>query len=147
MLRGLRTLQTGALAVLGLAGAGCYHATIETGLPPSTRTVENDWAAGWIAGLVPPKTVETVERCPDGVAKVETQLSFLNQVVSVLTLGIYTPMSIQVTCAARSARPQDTEGAAVVIPAGASPLEKQEAFDAAAALSAATGEAVFLVGR
>jgi len=36
------------------------------------------------------------------VAKVETQLSFVNQLVSFLTLGIYTPMQITVTCAAAS---------------------------------------------
>jgi hypothetical protein len=30
---------------------------------------------------------------------VETRLSFLNQLVGFLTLGIYTPMDIRVTCA------------------------------------------------
>jgi hypothetical protein len=34
------------------------------------------------------------------VAKVETRHSFLNQLVGILTLGIYTPMHIKVTCAA-----------------------------------------------
>jgi Bor protein len=52
-----------------------------------------------VFGLVPPSTVETAAKCPNGVAKVETQLSFLNQLVSVLTLSIYTPMTIEVTCA------------------------------------------------
>lgn len=78
----------------------CYHATIETGLTPSTQTVEKHWAAGWIYGLVPPSNVETMARCPNGVARVETQLSFTNQLVNMLTLGIYTPMDITVTCAA-----------------------------------------------
>ena len=45
------------LAVLALAG--CYHATIETGLPPSSQTVEDNFADAWVYGLVPPKTVET----------------------------------------------------------------------------------------
>lgn len=79
--------------------AGCYHATVETGLQPSPQTVEKRWASGWIFGLVPPSTVSTQEKCPTGVAKVETQLSFLNQLVGVLTLGIYTPMDIRATCA------------------------------------------------
>lgn len=81
--------------------AGCYHATIETGLPPSPQTLENHWASGWIYGLVPPKTIETMQRCPNGVARVETQLSFANQVVNFITFGIYTPMDIVVTCAAK----------------------------------------------
>lgn len=80
--------------------AGCYHATIETGRTPSPQTLEKKWASSWIYGLVPPSTVATMERCPNGVARVETQLSFLNQLVGLLTWGIYTPMEIVVTCAA-----------------------------------------------
>ena len=86
-------------ATATLVLSGCYHAMIETGLPPSAQTLENKWASGWIYGLVPPKTVETMQRCPNGVARVETQLSFANQLVNFLTLGIYTPMEIVVTCA------------------------------------------------
>jgi Bor protein len=79
--------------------SGCYHATIETGAKPSTQTVEKKWASGWIYGLVPPSTVSTTQKCTKGVAKVSTQLSFPNQLVSFLTWGIYTPMEIVVTCA------------------------------------------------
>jgi hypothetical protein len=84
---------------LTLALSGCYHATVNTGMRPGMRTVENKWASSFILGLVPPSTVETMDRCPQGVARVETQLSFLNQVVSWITFGIYTPMEILVTCA------------------------------------------------
>ncbi len=89
------------LSVAGLlvCAAACYHATIETGLTPSTVVIEKSWASVWLWGLVPPSTVETASKCPHGVAKVETQLSFLNQLVDALTLGIYTPMAIKVTCA------------------------------------------------
>jgi hypothetical protein len=85
------------LLALVLTGA-CYHATIETGAAPSTKVVQEDWAASWIGGLVPPDPVETAGRCPNGVSKVETQHSFLNMVANVLTLGIYTPMTITITC-------------------------------------------------
>jgi hypothetical protein len=85
--------------LLGLVVAGaCYHTTIETGAAPTTQVVEKEWAASWIGGLVPPDPVETAAKCPNGVSKVETQLSFLNMVANVLTLGIYTPMTITVTC-------------------------------------------------
>lgn len=77
----------------------CYHATVTTGLRPSTIKIEDKWADGWVYGLVPPSAVETMERCPAGVAQVDTQLSFLNQLVNFLTFGIYTPMEIVVTCA------------------------------------------------
>ena len=80
--------------------AACYHATIETGAKPSDTVIQKDWASGWVYGLVPPDVVASASKCPNGVAKVETQLSFLNQLVGFLTLEIYTPMSIKVTCAA-----------------------------------------------
>ena len=93
-------LQRTFVLTLVLAGTvGCYHATVETAATPSTQTVEKKWASGWIYGLVPPSTISTKEKCPNGVAKVETQLSFANQLVSILTLGIYTPMDIRATCA------------------------------------------------
>ncbi len=82
-----------------VALTACYHATIDTGLTPSTQVVEQSFASSWIYGLVPPKTVETASRCPNGAAKVETQHTFVNQLVGFLTLGIYTPMHIRVTCA------------------------------------------------
>jgi hypothetical protein len=89
-----------AVSVLSIAIlSGCYHATIETGVKPSTETIEKKWASGWIYGLVPPSTLTTTSKCPKGVAKVSTQLSFANQLVTALTGGIYTPMEITVTCA------------------------------------------------
>jgi hypothetical protein len=78
---------------------GCYHATVETGAAPSTEVIHQAWASGWVYGLVPPKTVEAESRCSNGVSRVETQHSFLNELVAFLTLGIYTPMEIKVTCA------------------------------------------------
>lgn len=88
------------LLAAALVLSGCYHATVETGLQPGTQMLQRKWASGWIAGLVPPSTLETMQRCPGGVARVETRLSFANQLVSFLTGGIYTPMEIDVTCAA-----------------------------------------------
>ena len=87
------------LLTLVLFLPACYHATVTTGLRPSTVKIEKPWANGWIYGLVPPSTVETMEQCPAGVAQVETRLSFVNQLVNFLTMGIYTPMEIIVTCA------------------------------------------------
>jgi hypothetical protein len=92
----MRSLTTAVLILL----AGCYHATVETGVTPSTVVIDKSFASAWIYGLVPPSTVSTAEKCPNGVAKVETQHTFLNQLVGALTLGIYTPMQIRVTCAA-----------------------------------------------
>jgi len=80
----------------------CYHAQITTGANPSAKVIDNPWAHSFIFGLVPPKEVNVASECPNGVAKVETQINFLNGLVSVITFNIYTPMQITVTCAAGS---------------------------------------------
>ncbi|HET6836584.1 MAG TPA: Bor family protein [Gemmatimonadales bacterium] len=87
------------LVIASILLAGCYHATVETGATPSTVVIDKSFASSWIYGLVPPDVVSTAEKCPEGVAKVETQHTFVNQLVGILTLGIYTPMQIKVTCA------------------------------------------------
>jgi hypothetical protein len=79
--------------------AGCYHAVIDTGRTPSTTVIQKDWAMGWIYGLIPPDVVQTAQACPRGVSKVETQHSFLNMLAQFVTFGIFTPISITVTCA------------------------------------------------
>ncbi len=79
--------------------SGCYHAQVVTSdLKPSTVVVEDTFADAWIYGLVPPKEIDVTDKCTSGVAKVETRLSFVNQLVGALTFGIYTPMHIRVTC-------------------------------------------------
>lgn len=132
-----------AIAVALLLSA-CYHATIETGLAPSNEVVEKPWASGWVFGLVPPSPVETMSKCKGGVSKVETQLSFVNQLVAFLTLEIYTPMSIKVTCAS---------GGRSMVPAGANridvgadptPQQLQDALTQAVKQSARSGQPVFV---
>ena len=125
--------------------SGCYAATIETGKTPSTRVIENNWATGWIYGLVPPKVIETANKCPGGVAKVQTMLSFENQLVQVLTLGIYAPMTIRVTCAV----PQETSQAEsedfLTVSKSASPEEFRNTFQVAATKSMKLKRDVFVV--
>lgn len=133
-----------SVAVLLIAALGCYHATVETGLTPSAQVVEKSFAAGWLFGLVPPSAVQTASKCPNGAAKIETQLSFVNQLVAWLTLYIYTPMSIKVTCAeARRASISPTEPR---IDVGANPTAEQvkDAISRAAELSLRDGVPVYI---
>lgn len=123
---------------------GCYHATIDTGLPPSGTVIHQTFASGWIYGLVPPKTVEAASKCPHGVARVETQLSFVNQLVSFLTFGIYTPMEIKVTCAAGGGAELPLAPADIVVAADASSEAVKQAFMKAADLAVAEGRPVYV---
>ena len=94
-------IRRAAAVVAAFAHTGCYHAVIQTGRPESSDVISIKWANGFIYGLVPPPVVETASRCTNGVAKVETQHSFLNMLAQFVTFGLYTPMQIDVTCAAR----------------------------------------------
>jgi hypothetical protein len=135
LLRGLAVAVTVGLAT------GCYHATVETGRPQSGQLVEQKWAHGFLYGLVPPSTVETAQRCPNGIAKVETQLSFLNQIAYLLTFGIYSPMTIQVWCASGGAG--DSQGLVLTAPSRDRETVRTTIAEAAA-MSARTGAAVYV---
>jgi Bor protein len=136
-------IQVGMLAACVVL-SGCYHAIIDTGRQPSGTVIEDKWADSFIGGLVPPDPIETAQRCPAGIAKVETQHSFLNLLVAALTWSIYTPMQITVHCAA-AAGDDASADSTVRVPAKASEAEVRAAFERAAQLSAATGNAAWLV--
>lgn len=131
------------IAVMLVAiSAGCYRATIETGRAPSGESIRQEWAHSFIAGLIPPATVETASQCPNGVASVETQHSFLNMIAHAVTFGLYSPMTITVQCAARA--DNENEATALTVPAGA-PLEQAaRIFNEAADRSLDEGTAVLV---
>ena len=131
------TLTVGLICMV--AFSGCYHATIEMGRTPSSVIFDQPWAMSFIYGLVPPPTVSAAEKCTDGVAMVETELSFLNGLVSSITFGIVTPMHIRVTCAAPRGMSDtsldDTEKTIVSIPKEATESEVQSYYKEASDLA------------
>ena len=130
------------LLVLLIAASGCYHASVNTGQAPNGVEIDRPWALSFIYGLVPPPTVETMERCPNGVALVETELSVLNQVVSFLTAGIVTPMHIKVSCAGSTAALDAPAEIEVAI--GSDLTDVQSAFGEAADRTAQSGDPVYV---
>lgn len=109
------------LAMLGLLGAGaCFHQIVQTGAPAGTNVIDKPWVNGWLWGLVANDQVDVRRECPMGVAMVETEQSFVNGLVSAVTIGIYTPQHVRITCASRSAM-LPTNIRQIQIPAGATP--------------------------
>ncbi len=97
----MRRISAVLLCAVLLAGCASYHAVVVTDIQPGPRKVEDKWADAYLGGLVAPDTVKAATQCGEGgVALVETRISFLNSLVSTLTLGIYSPMEITVTCGA-----------------------------------------------
>lgn len=128
---------------------GCYHAVIDTGASPGDVVIDMPWAKSFIFGLVPPDVVETAAKCPGGVAKVETEHSFLNWLVGAVTFGIFTPIHIRVTCAGTAVSLNGeidylVPSADLVIREEATPEEAADVLQAATELAVDSGEPVFV---
>lgn len=95
----MRTASRLSLVVGACLLSACFHQIVQTGRTPGTTVVERPWTATWLWGLIAADEISVVAQCPNGVATVETQQSFLNGLVGGLTLGIYTPQEVRVTCA------------------------------------------------
>ena len=134
------------LAAAGLLLTGCFHATITTGLPAGTTTVHKPWVATWVFGLVPPSDdIMTAKECPNGVAKVETQWSFVNGLVHLVTFNIYTPIQVDATCASSGKMGEIPAGAATVsVAPNATADEVKAAFLEAASRSEKEGVPVYV---
>ena len=89
---------------LGLLGcalllSGCFHQVVQTGRAPGPTVIDKPWVATWIFGLVAADEIDVRKECPSGVAVIETEQSFANGLVGVLTIGIFTPQHVKITCA------------------------------------------------
>ena len=124
-------------------GTGCYHSIITTDLPPSTEVYREPFKAAFILGLVPAQ-VDASKYCEGRRwARVETQQSFLNWVVSAVTVGIFTPLDIRVTCAAAGAM-RAPDGPTLQYGVAATPEQKNETMAVAVALARETGQAIYV---
>lgn len=129
----MRRVLVSCTLALALGLGACYHTIVETGRQPSGQTIEVPWATSFVAGLVPVPTVEAASKCPNGVARVETYHSFLNMLATIVTSSIYSPMTIEVTCAAGGTGGSGSPDADVIHVSGDASMEVQaRAFDYAA---------------
>lgn len=136
----MKRLLLFALLACTLTLTGCYHATVVTGAEPGSQTIEKPWATSFINGLIPPETVDATQQCNNGVARVETQLSFLNQIVAGLTFGLYSPMTITVTCASGGSMSDAGSSSTDMTVTSDTRAEIQQSLQKAADRTARTGE-------
>ncbi len=134
-----------AVALALTATTACFHAVVETGRPAGTTIVQKPWVNTFVFGLVGAKPIDVTAQCPGGVARVETQQTFLNGLIGGLTLGIYTPQSATITCAAGRTGALDGRGDAVLaVGDDATRDERDAALRWAVQESARTGRPVFV---
>lgn len=135
------------VAALALFGStACYHAVVETGRAPGTTVVQKPWTATFVFGLVEAKEINVARECPNGLAKVESQMSFVNGLAAFVTAGLYTPHTVTITCAANrtGALPSTDAALPVVVARDASAAASSAAVSEAAALAASTHQAVLV---
>ena len=127
---------------LGLVLSGCFHQVVQTGRTPGTTVVEKPWTATWLWGIVPASPIDVTSNCPGGIATVETKQTFMNGLVGALTLGIFTPRDVKVTCAAGTARGSGMKE--FIVAQDASPDEKAQVIADAIAESSRTQQPVLI---
>ena len=86
-------------SLLVLGTAGCFHQVVNTGRTPGSTVVDKPWVSTWLWGLVAAQPIDARQACPTGVAVITTEQSFVNGLVGAVTLGIYTPQHVTITCA------------------------------------------------
>lgn len=138
------TLTAATVAAGLLTSTACYHAVVETGRPAGSTVVTKPWVPTWIFGLVPAKEIDVAAECPGGIAKVETQQTFANGLVGLVTLGLFTPQSATITCAAGRSGSLDRAGERVIAATGDTPAARAAAVAAATEESLRTHAPVFV---
>jgi hypothetical protein len=86
--------------------SGCYTTTLRSGTVASPATVAYDdrWHHGLLWGfaeLSGPYDLEQI--CPQGWSEIETETSFLNGLLHMLTSGVYASQTVSVRCSAARA--------------------------------------------
>ena len=132
-----------AASLLTLTTAACFHQVVQTGRAPGSTVVDKAFVSTWLWGLVPAQPLDMRQQCPSGIAVVETETSFVDGVVGAITLGIYTPQHVRVTCATGTAS-LPSGAREIRVPAGATPAERAAAIDEAVRETASTNSPTIL---
>ncbi|MBK7584678.1 MAG: hypothetical protein IPI67_31390 [Myxococcales bacterium] len=87
------------LATLALT-SGCYKATfVEDPSAAKRAPTHEEWSNHYVFGLVGDKEYDTRDWCPNGTAATRTGGNVGTTALTVVTLGIYAPRKVYVTCA------------------------------------------------
>lgn len=86
------------ILVLAASTIGCHSMRFEVGDGPVGREVYHR-KAFYVAGLFPSREVDVSHHCPAGAVAVSEETTFLDGLLNVLTLTIYSPRSSTYYCA------------------------------------------------
>jgi hypothetical protein len=126
-------------SLLVLSTAGCFHQVVNTGRAPGATVVDKPWVSTWLWGLVAAQPIDARQACPSGVAVITTEQSFVNSLVAVVTLGIYTPQHVTITCASGGTASLPHGAKEFQIPSNASPDQRASIANQAVESAIETG--------
>jgi hypothetical protein len=127
-----------------LSSAACFHQVVQTGRPAGSTVIDKPWVPTWVFGLVAAEPMETRPLCPSGVAVVTTETSFMNGLASVVTLGIFTPQHVTITCARGGTASLPSGATEIRIPTDATDAQRSALVNRAVEQSSETHAPVVL---
>jgi hypothetical protein len=89
--------------------SGCFTVSYQTKLAPGGEYKE-DRGDFFLWGLVGDKEINLKSLCPAGVSRWKSQQTFVDGLLGIVTLGIYTPRHITVECTGGKAYDLETDG-------------------------------------
>ncbi|HMJ12712.1 MAG TPA: hypothetical protein VK524_14925 [Polyangiaceae bacterium] len=93
------TFATLALVLAATSTTGCYKATfVEDPALAKKDPTHEEWADHYVWGLVGDKDYDVNEWCPQGAGVVKTGGNVGTTALTVVTLGVYAPRKVYVTC-------------------------------------------------
>jgi hypothetical protein len=97
--RGLSAV-TWIATLLGVVSiSGCYKATfVENPASAKREPTHEEWSNHYLFGTVGDKEYDTRDWCPSGTSKVRTGGNAGTTALTIVTLGIYAPRKVYVTC-------------------------------------------------
>ncbi len=67
--------------------------------PMTVQPNETTWNHFFIGGLIGDPEVDVGDACPGGLSRIEVTHTAVNVIVAIITLGIYSPTTVEVWCA------------------------------------------------
>jgi hypothetical protein len=93
-------IQRACLAVVIIIASGCYSTTArpDGGFKVATAPTFEQRQDFYLWGLVGESHINTQQVCPNGSSQIQSQVTFVDGLLNVITLGIYSPQSARIWC-------------------------------------------------
>jgi len=110
--RGARQRLLSTLLAIGslLSVGGCHQVTSIDPSYPSAPVTHDEWTDFFVFGIVGDEAFDSGDYCSGDAATVVTGANVGTAIVGVLTLGIYTPRKVYISCDPASGTAAEEQG-------------------------------------